>query len=91
MTTDPVLAYDGITYERCAIEDWFGRKLSEIELARQKVVPDPSLMNERYIVTRGVLSPVQNSQMIHLNLTPNLYIRNMARDFMCKSRRGIRT
>lgn len=85
MINDPVLALDGITYERCAIEDWFSRKLNEIQVARQKLMNDPSLSNERYTVARGVVSPVRDYQLPHLTLTANISIRNMARDYMCKA------
>jgi len=91
MIKDPVLALDGITYERCAIENWFTRKLNEIQVARQKLMNDPSLSNERYILARGVVSPVRDCQLPHLTLTANISIRNMARDYMCKAKTHFHT
>lgn len=85
MTKDPVLASDGITYERCAIEDWFARKQNEVQVARQKLAFDPLLSYEKHIIARGIVSPVRDYQLPHLNLTPNISIRNMARDYMTKA------
>lgn len=52
---DPVLAADGFTYERSAIEDWLRRKGT---------------------------SPMTNTPLAHLQLTPNHIVRSAVSRFL---------
>lgn len=80
MVQDPVLAADGMTYERSAIQMWFERQRSEVEAAQRGLMADPTSQRARSIVERGVLSPVSHIKMPSLSLIPNLALRTMARD-----------
>lgn len=81
MTNDPVIAADGHTYEHAAIDAWFRKQQMEIAAARQQISGGNDSQQARAIIDRGVLSPMTHSKMPHLNLTPNLNVRIMARDF----------
>eukprot|EP00566_Odontella_aurita_P003745 CAMPEP_0113568326 /NCGR_PEP_ID=MMETSP0015_2-20120614/23789_1 /TAXON_ID=2838 /ORGANISM="Odontella" /LENGTH=1317 /DNA_ID=CAMNT_0000470859 /DNA_START=374 /DNA_END=4327 /DNA_ORIENTATION=+ /assembly_acc=CAM_ASM_000160 len=80
MVQDPVLAADGMTYERSAIQMWFERQNSEVEAAQRELMVDPTSQRARSIVERGVLSPVTHTKMPSLSLIPNVALRTMARD-----------
>lgn len=45
--TDPVLAADGFTYERCAIEGWFKKSgvspMTNLPLPNQNLIPNASV------------------------------------------------
>lgn len=80
MVQDPVLAADGMTYERSAIQMWFERQRSEVEVAQRELMVDPTSQRARSIVERGVLSPVTHTKMPSLSLISNVALRTMARD-----------
>lgn len=81
MVNDPVIAADGHTYERVAIETWFRKQRNEIMAAKQQMTTvGGDSQRAKAIVERGVLSPLTHSQMPHLVLTPNHALRTMARD-----------
>lgn len=79
MTEDPVLAADGVTYEREAIERWFQIHMAEVIMAEEKLKMDPHLQREQEIVNNGIRSPVYAMEMPNLCLTANTSIKNMAR------------
>jgi len=88
MTNDPVIAADGHTYERAAIEEWFEKQTTQvIEAKQQMATVGADSQRARGIIERGVLSPMTHSQMLHLNLTPNHAVRTMARDAAASSPR----
>jgi hypothetical protein len=81
MTDDPVIAADGHTYERSAIEAWFQKQTAEVAAAQQQMATVGSdSQRAREIIHRGVLSPMTHSRMEHLALTPNHAVRTMAKD-----------
>ena len=80
MTNDPVIAADGHTYERGAIDTWFRKQSAEIVAARQQIASGYGSLQARAIIDRGVLSPMTHSKMAHLGLTSNHSMRTMARD-----------
>ncbi|KAL3788188.1 hypothetical protein HJC23_004655 [Cyclotella cryptica] len=79
MTEDPVLASDGITYERSAIENWFHQQVALLKMAQEQLKSNPHLIREREIVKCGIRSPLYGTRMPDLFLTPNTSVRNMAR------------
>ena len=86
MTDDPVIAADGHTYERSAIEAWFQKQTSEVAEAQQQMATVGSdSQRAREIIQRGVLSPMTHSRMEHLALTPNHALRTMAKDSVSPS------
>jgi hypothetical protein len=80
MTNDPVIASDGFTYERAAIEAWFERQRISIEAAWEEIAAGSPSLQLHQIYERGVVSPMTTEKMPHLHLTPNHAVRNMARD-----------
>ncbi len=91
MINDPVIAADSVTYERASIEAWFQKKESDIRQAYDRLRANPHLVQERTIIENGITSPVYNLTLPNLTLTPNMSIRNMARDFneMRNAERGL--
>lgn len=86
MTNDPVIAADGHTYERAAIEAWFDKQYSEVIAAKQQMdTVGGDSQRARRIMDRGVLSPMTHAKMQHLNLTPNHAVRTMAKDVAASS------
>jgi len=81
MTNDPVVAEDGITYERASIEDWFQKSKAKIFDAQENLKQNVHSEADKRIVDTGICSPVYGSKMKSLILTPNTGIRNMARAF----------
>jgi len=80
MKDDPVIAADGHTYERNAIEAWYQMQQAELSVAVQELTRDPNSHRAKAILDRGVLSPVTHVKMNSLELIPNHAIRAMARD-----------
>jgi len=85
MLNDPVIASDGHTYERIAIDTWIRKQQMEIIAAKQQVSGGKDSEQARSIIERGVLSPMTHSKMSRLDLTPNHNVRNLARGFASRS------
>ena len=81
MTNDPVVAADGITYERASIEDWFDKSKAKISEAREKLTNNQQSESDQRVVDTGIRSPVYGSRMESLTLMPNTVVRNMARAY----------
>jgi len=79
MTNDPVVAADGITYERASIEDWFKKSKAKIESAEENLKKNPQSEADDRVVNNGVCSPVYGTKLESLVLIPNTVVRNMAR------------
>jgi len=84
MVDDPVLAADGITYERKSIEDWFTKSMKKYHVAQQNLNQNPYSESNQRIVRNGIVSPVHGTKLSSLGLTPNTSVRNMARTFKDK-------
>jgi len=81
MTEDPVVAADGITYERASIEDWFDKSMDKISEAREKLINNQQSESDQRVVDNGICSPVYGSKLESLALMPNTVVRNMARAY----------
>ena len=81
MTNDPVLAADGVTYERRAITNWFKTNIAKIKKAEEALKTNPFSDSNRRVVENGITSPALGTKMANLFLTENINVRNMARDF----------
>jgi len=81
MTDDPVLAADGITYERAYIEDWFKKSKAKISEAQENLKHNPQSESDQRVVKNGVCSPVYGSKLENLILVSNTGTRNMARAY----------
>ena len=81
MTTDPVVAADGITYERASIEDWFEKSKAKISDARGKLMNNHQSESDQRVVDSGICSPVYGSKLDNLVLVSNTVVRNMARAY----------
>ena len=80
MTEDPVLAADGVTYERAAIENWFHNQVAQLRMAPQEqLMANPHLRREQELVRNGISSSLYGTAIPNLHLTPNTSVRNMAR------------
>ena len=90
MTNDPVLASDGVTYERASIEDWFQKSMSKLRNARENLKWNPHSVPDQRIIRNGICSPVHGSMMRSLALSPNTSIRNMARAYKEKREQAAR-
>jgi len=88
MTNDPVVAADGITYERASIEDWFKKSKAKICKARENLKQNPQSEADQRVVDNGVCSPVYGSKLENLSLVPHVGTRNMARAFDEKEEAG---
>jgi len=89
MTDDPVVAADGITYERESIEDWFQKSKAKISEAQDRLLMNnPQSESDQRVVNNGVCSPVYGSKLENLIVTPNTGIRNMARAYKEKIATG---
>lgn len=67
---EPVVAADGFTYERSAIEAW--RQASEARAAAAGLDP----------ATAPVRSPLTNEPLAHATLTPNRFVRSAIQDML---------
>jgi hypothetical protein len=81
MTKDPVVAADGITYERSSIEDWFEKSMAKISDAQEKLTNNQQSKSDQRVINNGVCSPVYGSKLESLILIPNTSLRNMARAY----------
>jgi len=81
MTVDPVLAADGITYERSCIENWFQKTNYRIQMAQENLKWNPLSERDQKVVENGIRSPAYGTMMMNLVLTPNTSVRNMARAY----------
>jgi len=81
MTNEPVLAADGIMYERAPIEDWFQKSKAKIRRAQENLKQNPQSEADQRVINNGVCSPVQGTKMDNLTLRPLIGTRNMARAF----------
>ena len=68
MTNEPVLAADGITYERASIEDWFKKSKAKISKAQDNLKQNPQSEADQRIVNNGVCSPILGMKMENLTL-----------------------
>jgi hypothetical protein len=75
-----VIAADGHSYERAAIETWFQKQQAEILLAMRQLSMGSRSQQALAIVQRGVLSPLTHAKMAHLHLIPNHALRTLAKD-----------
>jgi len=87
MTNEPVLAADGITYERASIEDWFEKSKAKISKARENLKQNPQSGADHRVVNNGVCSPILGAKMENLTLMPHIGTRNMARSFEEKQKK----
>ena len=81
MTKDPVVAADGITYERASIEDWFEKSKAKISEAREKFTNNQQSESDQRVVDTGICSPVYGSKLENLILVSNISLRNVARTY----------
>ena len=84
MTQDPVIAADGYTYERHAIEAWFQKQQLQVATARGQIAAGLNSHQAHAIIERGVLSPMTHTKLPHLLVLPNTAVRTMARDVAAK-------
>jgi len=78
MTDDPVVASDGITYERASIEDWFKKSKAKISEAEENLKLNPQSETDKRIIDTGICSPLYKTKMRSLTLVPNASLRNMS-------------
>jgi len=88
MTNDPVVAADGITYERASIEDWFKKSKAKIRSAEDNLKQNPHSEADQRVVNNGVCSPVYGSKLENLTLVSITGTRNMARAYKEKTEAG---
>ena len=89
MTDDPVVAADGITYERESIEDWFQKSKAKISEAQDRLLMNNHQSeSDQRVVNNGVCSPVYGSKLENLILVSNTGTRNMARAYKEKIATG---
>jgi len=81
MTNEPVLAADGIMYERASIEDWFTKSKAKIRSAQENLKQNPQSEPDKRVINNGVCSPILGTKMENLTLMPHIGTRNMARSF----------
>jgi hypothetical protein len=70
---DPVLAADGITYERSAIEKWIRDKEDELCTVRRDISNCDATARKAFqrIIDTAVKSPIKGTPLLSLNLVPN--------------------
>jgi len=78
MTDDPVVASDGITYERASIEDWFEKSKTRISEAEENLKLNPHSEADKRVLDTGICSPLYKTKMRSLTLVPNASLRNMS-------------
>ena len=88
MTNDPVVAADGITYERASIENWFEKSKAKISEAQENLKHNPQSESDQRVVNNGVCSPVYGSKLENLTLVSITVVRNMARAYKEKKEAG---
>ena len=81
MVHDPVVAADGITYERASIEDWFQKSMAKYYEAQEKMNQNTHNDADQRVVSNGICSPVHGKKLKNLTLVPNISMRNMARAY----------
>ena len=81
MINDPVLAADGITYERASIEDWFQTSEAKQRIAQENLKKNPHSEPDQRVAKAGICSPVHGTIMVNLSLVQNISVRNMARAY----------
>jgi len=81
MVHDPVVAADGITYERASIEDWFQKSMAKYYEAQEKMNQNTQSEANQRVVNNGICSPVHGKKLKNLTLVPNISMRNMARAY----------
>jgi len=86
MVHDPVVAADGITYERASIEDWFQKSMAKYYEAQEKMNQNSHNEADQRVVNNGVCSPVHGKKLKNLTLVPNISMRNMARAYKEKQK-----
>ena len=81
MVNDPVIASDGYTYSKAAIEMWIQRQRSECQEAIRILRSDPNNKQARAVAERGILSPLTHQPFPNPDmLVPNHNVRQMARE-----------
>ena len=81
MVNDPVIASDGYTYSKAAIEMWIQRQRSECQEAIQILRSDPNNKQARAVAERGILSPLTHQPLPNPGmLVPNHNVRQLARE-----------
>ena len=85
MINDPVVAADGITYERASIEDWFEKSKTKISEAQENLKHNPHSVVDRRVIKNGICSPVYGIKMENLALVSITGTRNMARAYKEKA------
>ena len=81
MVNDPVIASDGYTYSKAAIEMWIQRQRSECQEAIRILHMDPNNKQARAVAERGILSPLTHQPLPNPDvLLPNHNVRQLARE-----------
>ena len=81
MVNDPVIASDGYTYSKAAIEMWIQRQRSECQEAIRILHMDPNNKQARAVAERGILSPLTHQPLSNPDvLLPNHNVRQLARE-----------
>ena len=81
MVNDPVIASDGYTYSKAAIEMWIQRQRSECQEANRILHMDPNNKQAKAVVERGILSPLTHQPLPNPDvLLPNHNVRQLARE-----------
>ena len=76
-----VLAGDGETYERQAIERWISDKKREMEQARVALRENEDHQRAKRIVETGVRSPMGFGELSNTRLTPNRAVRRLCQEW----------
>lgn len=81
MVNDPVIASDGYTYSKAAIEMWIQRQRSECQEAIRILRMDPNNKQAKAVAERGILSPLTHQPLPNPDmLVPNHNVRQLARE-----------
>ena len=85
---DPVVAADGITYERSTIEKWIRDKEGELCAARKDILNCDATAKDKLqrIIDTGVKSPTLGIPLLNLNLVPNDDLAHNIRSFRDRRR-----
>ena len=79
--TDPVLAADGESYERSAIETWIHNKTKEIMEAQDALRVNEEDEAAQRIVKAGVISPMGFGRLVSTSVTPNRALARLAQEW----------
>jgi hypothetical protein len=79
--SDPVVAADGETYERAAIERWIADKKQAIKEAHSTLSGNRSNKAAKSIIEAGIRSPMGFGELAHFKLTPNRAMERLAREW----------